>query len=256
MGHTGQTFFGWFGPMSISCWKEMARTYLGFWYIHALYCTSEFLLLSLSVIFCQFSCYFSLSKLWHFFSCRWSSASPRAVCCSGPGPARKRCTTWCWAAGSESPTWDSTSRRSTACSWTWPRPRRFTWTYWDELWTVCMCVCEAGVCLHVCVELWMDFAVQDVKLSSNTYRQSSKCILSNFRSFVHLCSLPSFLSSKDIYREYFNFGGKKHLPLSNAFKWLGLRINEAWLAGQRIWRLPSPCRYSPNEGKISGSFCL
>ncbi len=83
-------------------------------------------------------------------SCRWSSASRRAACCSGPAPVLKRCTTWCWAAGRGSPTWGWTSRRSTACSRASPRPHPSTWTYWAEadaeapvfLYVLCVHMCE------------------------------------------------------------------------------------------------------------------
>lgn len=87
----------------------------------------------------------------HLVSCRWSSASPRAACCSGLAPVLKRCTTWCWAAGRGSPTWGWTSRRSTACSRASPRPHPCTWTYWADaplsLYVLCVhvCVCELGL---------------------------------------------------------------------------------------------------------------
>lgn len=94
-------------------------------------------------------------------SCRWLSASLRAVCCSGPVPVLKRCMTWCWAVGRGSPTWDWTSRRSTACSRASPRPHLCTWTYWVDgpvlVYVLCVYVCKLGlqmwtsicVCLHI-----------------------------------------------------------------------------------------------------------
>lgn len=121
----------------------------------------------------------------------------------------------------------------------------------------CVCVCARLACVCMCA--WSCEWTLLYRMWS--YHQTLTGNLQNVSSPISapLCISAPFRPScpqKTFTESILTLGKKKHLPLSNAFKWLGLRINEAWLAGQRIWRLPSPCRYSPNEGKISGSFCL
>lgn len=89
------------------------------------------------------------------FSSRWSSASLRAECCSGPAPVLRRSTTWCWAAGRGSPTWGWTSRRSTARSRAWPKPRPYTWTYWAD---APLRPCDV-LRVHVCFIMWTSVCV-------------------------------------------------------------------------------------------------
>lgn len=89
------------------------------------------------------------------FSPRWSSASLRAECCSGPVPVLRRYTTWCWAAGRGSPTWGWTSRRSTARSRAWPKPRPYTWTYWAD---APLRPCDV-LRVHVCFIMWTSVCV-------------------------------------------------------------------------------------------------